>query len=376
MEPTIHGDGERVLVQFWGTGELKRYDLVVIDRGGGGSPLVKRVGGLPGDRLQLSGGDLIIGSERAGQLGDTAPPVRLFSSSDTALSDAFDFRAATGGVVTPDYPWVVLDDDADAEIQLDAFELAPGREYGMMRYSEELRDSYLDGQGESVQGTHDVNDASLAFDFRLRRTGRGGRIRARLVEQADSFEAILQINQDFMGYSLRIERNPGDVLGATVVDFGGRPPLLPSPGEIEDPEWLRLSFSNGDNRLHASLVDKEGRVLAEVTCDYEANTPYLGARLTPSLTPVRSVASRVALGGEAVTMDVRRVEISRDLFWLPVGDYGVKAPFVLGPDEYFVLGDNSAKSADSRLWGPIRAESIIGRPTRVVWPLARARKLH
>ncbi len=39
---------------------------------------------------------------------------------------------------------------------------------------------------------------------------------------------------------------------------------------------------------------------------------------------------------------------------------------------YFVLGDNSANSFDSRYWGPVRRESIIGRASKIYWPWRRA----
>jgi signal peptidase I len=47
----------------------------------------------------------------------------------------------------------------------------------------------------------------------------------------------------------------------------------------------------------------------------------------------------------------------------------------LGPHEYFVLGDNTWNSRDSRYWGAVPARNIIGRATRIYWPLTRANAL-
>ena len=47
----------------------------------------------------------------------------------------------------------------------------------------------------------------------------------------------------------------------------------------------------------------------------------------------------------------------------------------LGEDEYFVLGDNTSNSRDSRYWGPVPRKNIIGKVTRIYWPLSRINAL-
>jgi signal peptidase I len=50
---------------------------------------------------------------------------------------------------------------------------------------------------------------------------------------------------------------------------------------------------------------------------------------------------------------------------------------VLGEDRYYVLGDNSSISEDSRTWGArlsISTKSLLGKPLAVIYP-ARAKTI-
>jgi signal peptidase I len=46
-------------------------------------------------------------------------------------------------------------------------------------------------------------------------------------------------------------------------------------------------------------------------------------------------------------------------------------PIHLGKSEYFVLGDNSAASSDSRFWGRVPADDLIGVGRLIYWPSSR-----
>ena len=46
------------------------------------------------------------------------------------------------------------------------------------------------------------------------------------------------------------------------------------------------------------------------------------------------------------------------------------AAWTLGADEYFAMGDNRARSAGSRRYGPIRADDVLGAVIARIWASA------
>lgn len=102
--------------------------------------------------------------------------------------------------------------------------------------------------------------------------------------------------------------------------------------------------------------------------------------------PKRDFIKRlIAFGGESVEIKEGRIYINGQIveeprikknFYYNYGQYGTPNTVVEIPEgNIFVLGDNSASSHDSRYWGFVPLENIVGRAEFIYWPFNRLRIL-
>lgn len=77
---------------------------------------------------------------------------------------------------------------------------------------------------------------------------------------------------------------------------------------------------------------------------------------------------KITIEGEVIyiTTDEKRKLLQEE--YLPAGRYLGEEEIELGEDEYFVMGDNREASFDSRNWGALPEENIIGRVVIQVSP--------
>lgn len=96
----------------------------------------------------------------------------------------------------------------------------------------------------------------------------------------------------------------------------------------------------------------------------------------------------IALGGETVRIDdgdiwvdgvlIEAPNTIKQIYYYnkPDAPYGADQSNIKVPENsYFVLGDNSASSRDSRYWGFVPKEYLVGKAFIIYWPLNRLRLL-
>jgi len=148
--------------------------------------------------------------------------------------------------------------------------------------------------------------------------------------------------------------------------------ILPDRNEIAllknndlEPLW-RVPFQAHEKEdpiiLDFSLFDQQVVVAVNETLVHSAISYTPSRKRSPLRRPVR-------IGAVGIDCEITGLHLSRDVYYTMKGDDPDKV-YQLNPDEFFVLGDNSPVSLDSRVWTnpAVPRSALIGKPFVVHLP--------
>lgn len=118
-------------------------------------------------------------------------------------------------------------------------------------------------------------------------------------------------------------------------------------------------------RIEASMIDRQ---VALAIDGHEVFPAWPISAVPPGAESPRSPVRFGALGG---TVRISNPTLFRDVFYtFQRSRHAVNRPYPLGPEEYFVLGDNSPVSHDSRQWEKpgVHRKLLVGKPFLVHLP--------
>jgi signal peptidase I len=348
--------GDRILVHKWpyllgGIFGPKRWDVIVFrDPADPQTNFIKRLIGLPGETVEIVNGDVFINGEiarktRAAQrvlwiavydqeyqppnadvrwelARQRGRPSESMSSADTDSESLDGWSGVTSRVLHYRH-------SGDRASEL-AFK--PDRELAYLKdiaaYNSDFVDRYKSGASRAFYGDVRIvaevmpveGDGALSWTI-----GRDGRV---FTARVDRDGAVL--------VTMSLEGRGEVVLGSARVP------------ELVDGKPRAVEFAHVDYRVYLEMDGR--RVVESRDSDY-----------APNLAEVRSDRHEnpIELGivAEGLSFDLRRVRIDRDVHYTFEGQDTRRAfagsAVKLGPDAFFVMGDNSSNSHDSREWNRI-----------------------
>jgi len=207
--------------------------------------------------------------------------------------------------------------------------------------------------------------------------------------RSESDQAIFELVEGGRRFQCRI--NVAD--GAAVLAVDGEPSSEPAiETGVRGPGQYEIIFSNCDDQLRLWV---DGSVVA--------SKEY---RIVDERVPTEADLAPVGVGSQGAALKISHLKVHRDVYYIavknaPLTDYGrymdamsqipdLSDPpqwagafsarnmkhvfFAIKEDQFLALGDNSAKSKDSRLWAQdhfVGRDLLIGKALYIYWPDTR-----
>lgn len=366
--PDLSGDRLLVDKNIYSLRHPRRWEMVVFrcpdpDPNEFGKPYVKRLIGLPGETITIVDGDVYVNGQLArkglAEVRETMMPVFIMAyvpktdgwRSRWLVASETDPRLPTGttGNKTPS---PVLEGDT---LVLDASE-SPQSIVGVTYRHWNLDDRHeepihiwnaYDGLPRHFGQLPTAHDFILSCEIEATATTTAeASFACRLLDGADAVSAEISVGQKRTGHAQLIRENHGGIDTVSGIS------LVPK-------RKYRLEFAFVDRRVMLALDGK--LVMAP------ADLPPVAGR--------KDVSRPLQFGSRGCRIIIRDLILYRDIHYTQYGEHGTRHPVTLGPAEYYVLGDNSGNSQDSRKWPTpgVPEDDFIGKPVLIHQPLRLGR---
>jgi signal peptidase I len=309
----------------------RRWEVVVLRLFG--TLFIKRLIGLPGENVQIRDGDVYVDGRLARKTFEEAWAMRVpvFAGSHALVPSRWQ----------PPSEGTVRLDGCNSPVMASYHNFLPDT-----GKAQPLDDEYAYNAGAHA-GVENVHD--FLFEATIEVQGGTGTLGLRLCDGQEWAEIELPVGSGPLRARSWPLDDPADVSSLAVGT---------SDVALQSGQAYQVKIAFVDRRL-SLVVDGVNRLTTDL--------PEPGQR--------RGVVSPIELRADGVVADVRNCRLYRDVHYSQRGEHAVGGRSVhLGPEQYFVLGDNSAHSEDSRYWahqGRVGAERLVGRVFLVHFPSRR-----
>jgi len=352
MQPTLMGDpvyGDKILVNKFAYDfkDPERWDVAVFKFPEDTSKnYIKRVVGLPGEKVLVRDGNLLIN----GVVERKPWPVQ-----NALWRRSFDSEKRTSWLPDNDGLWqredgcLEVDCDASTEVEVCRYEPKP-LAYGDAHFL------------ENRKSFQQILTSDVMVQFRLTPQRVGGSVHVGIDVVNGSTDP--QVVDE---WAVALPVAEGDAEPEVFRGEGLDGNITTQPYRLKAGAPTLVQVCNVD---HTFIVRVGGAEV--VRCEYKASRAST-ERPNGGKYAHHSYA-RVRIGCRQGHVVFRQPSIFADVYYtsndlrLP---HGVSAPFTLGDDQFFVLGDNSVNSNDSRGWKSVPRSYLVGEAFLVLWPLGR-----
>lgn len=299
-------------------------DLVVFVEPGTGKYAIKRVAGVPGEAVQIVDGDLYLDGEVR---------QRAFTSVED-LIPMLDTQGDAAG--------------ASLSFSRQGFERSGERHWklagtGVAFLQRPPTADYL-LRGHRVEGDFPAQDLGLEVEYEL-------------LDESSELHLVLRKGQS--------------TFYAVLFDHGKRLRLLhQAPAQTQAEVLLEVSIvqASAQGAAFFTLADRAmtfvvNDVVVVADFAYPTPAPHQNSELPLAFRKME----HAGVGGVGPLL-VGRIRLGRDILYRSSGTYGGEKALQLADGQYFLLGDNSPQSRDSRQYGPVPSERILGIVTSRAWP--------